>query len=206
MKHLILAAALAAAPLASQAAVVLDQQDPVVTGSTAVGFVTTDLAQTFTVGVTGVFAAVELNISSFSLSHDPLTVSLRKTAGIVPSTLAADILATTTITAADANAALTDLIDFSFAGVGVTAGDFLAIVVTPAADQTWELDFDVTNAYADGRRVSATGGVFGTPSSSDLTFATYVDAAPGSDVPLPAAAPLMALGLGALGLAARRRG
>lgn len=201
MKNLLLAAALVAAPLCAQAAVVADQQNPTTTGNTAVGIVTTDLGQTFTVGVDGIFAGVTVDAFTQSAMTADLTVTLRSVTSGLPS---ATSLATTTLSALAANAGPSDYIDFSFANVAVNIGDVLAVVFSSSIGEHWFIDSDSAASYLSGTRVASNdGGASFSNVGGDLTFATFVD--DGTEVPLPAAAPLMAAGLAGLFAASRRR-
>ena len=192
-------ALLAAASPAATYAATLDQQNAATTGNTAVGIVTTDLGQTFTVGIEGIFAGVSFDAFTVSASVADVTVSLRTTSGGLPTST---ILASTLLSPATANAAASDYVDFSFANVAVNIGDVLAVVFSSNIGENWFVDSDSGASYGGGARVASNdGGASFTNVGGDLTFATFVE----TPVPVPAAAPLLAAGLAGLGLLARRR-
>lgn len=212
MKSLRLAAALSAAaliaPVAAEAAVVLDQQDANRTGSTGLGITAgglTDHAQTFTVGVDGFLDSITMDVDRITFGNDPLTISVRNTVSGVPSTAAPDILASITVDLASIDADPVDVFDFSFAAIPVNIGDVLAVVLTTAGlGQEWAVGTDFSALYAGGARYVSSGGGFAQVGEADLVFATYVETDL-SQVPVPAAAPLLAAGLAGLGLLSRRR-
>ena len=90
----------------------------------------------------------------------------------------------------------------------LSAGDwYLSIVAEVAGTTPWYWASDNTQGgYAFFRTAGFEQSGFGTFSTSDTFAVTLGEGAPGAQVPLPAALPLLGAGLAALGLLARRRG
>ena len=198
----------------ASAAVIIDQNftttdDP--NNGTGVGIVTTSLAQTFEVGLTGSLAAIELNILKFSGTTADLTIDIRSLVGSSPDPLAANALATVNIN----NSAIATLsssphlwssiyVDFSFANIAVTAGDSLSFVISSVIGEGFDIQTDYLNGYSNGSRWSQNGdgATFSELSTADLAFNSYIDVA---NIPEPSIWALFSIGMVGLGLARRRK-
>jgi hypothetical protein len=193
----------------------------------------TDYAQTFTVGLTGTMTSVDVWITRQSqvFTNADLLWDIRSTSFRQP---LIDTTFTNVPTNADASALASGSIspnNVPFApnvgtwmsislgaGVQVTTGDILALVLR------LEDRFIISNTYlwfgvgpnpysggeAFGRSTSSADWFpdsfqFPRPNRTDFSFRTFVDTAPVSQVPIPAALPLFATGLAGLGFLARRR-
>ncbi len=176
---------------------------------TGLGIVTTGLAQTFTVGVTGTLASVEFNILKMSGTTGDLSVDIRSLVGGVPDSLMANALATSTISNSLINTYggsiyswTTISVDVSAANIAVASGDMFAFVLNSPLGEEFGIQTDYTNAYAGGQRYSQNGDgtSFGGLSSADLAFKTTV-----ISVPEPSVITLFGLGLLGLGIARGRQ-
>ena len=174
--------------------------------STGLGIVTTALAQTFTVGVTGTLASVEFNVLKTSGTTGDLSFDIRSLVGGVPELLMADALTTSTISSSLINTAggawTTISVDVSAANIAVATGDMFAFVLNSPIGESFSVQTDYTNAYAGGQRYSQNGdgNFFFGSFSADLAFKTTV-----TSVPEPTIITLFALGLIGLGIARGRQ-
>ena len=165
-----------------------------------------DIAQTFTVGLSGDLDEFALKLGRYSYLVGDLLIDLRTTSSGVPTMpdSGANILTSLTLAHSDipvnSQAWVTWVLSSPFS---VTAGDVLAAVVRPSPaaafgnSPTWAGDLSTTDTYLGGGRFirgSASGWSLG-GQGVDLTLRTYVNQ--GSTVPLPSAA---WAGLGLLGL------
>lgn len=200
----LIAAALICVSASGAQAATLDQNfvttdDP--NNNTGVGFVTTSLGQSFTVGVTGIFHSLSFNILKIAGTTGDISVELRNMVGGSPDVLLANALASATVLNSEIDTFggqpydwTTITLDFSGAGLFVNAGDQLAFTVTSTIDEKFGIQTDYTDAYAGGARFSQNGdgSAFASLSTADLAFSTSVSA-----VPLPAGLPLLLSGFAA---------
>ncbi|MCP5371965.1 MAG: PEP-CTERM sorting domain-containing protein [Hyphomicrobiales bacterium] len=209
--------ALGIAAPAPASATVVDQQFTTtgpVDSNTATGVTFAAMAQTFTVGVTGLLAAVELYVLRTGGTTGDLTVDIRGlVSGGAPEPLAANALGSTTLANADVPVRPSTtpygfapiLIDLTAANIAVTAGQILAIGVSSAAGEFFVFQTDYSNGYAGGGLwTQSSDGLAFSPTTSDFSFTTYVNT--GTSVPEPGTLGLLVVGLTGLGWAHRRRG
>lgn len=182
-----------------------------------------EFAQTFTVGVSGLLSSVNVRIFG-----DPPTIinnflDVENVTLAIRSTLTGPDLASVAIPGANIPTSYFNLggvsVDLTTAGVQVHAGESLAIVMSSTS--TNGNVYWVTRGVSDPVLLPTTyaGGSFyyhyaGSPwgnfadgyrvAGQDAGFNTFVDPSLAA-TPLPAALPLFATGLGALGLLGRRR-
>ena len=197
----------------ASAAVILDQNfvttdDP--NNNTALGIVTTSLAQTFTVGISGKLDSIVIQVLQDPATTGDLIGDIRALTGSAPASLASSALASVTVanggigTIGSTPYAWTSiLVDVSAANIMVTSGDMLSFVLSSPIGEVFFAQTDYTNAYAGGSRWSQDGD--GTPfselASADLAFKTYVD----TELPEPATLVIFGVGLAGLGYVRRRR-
>jgi len=194
---------------ASDAAPVLDQSfDPGPAGTASGISGEVDKAQTFTVGLAGTLARVDVDIQRADATvTDPLLFDVRATtAGGAPIESNSTTLASLSIPAV--NVSLTRgffSVDVSAFGIPVTPGEILAIVLRkpgePDVDYSWF--GNQSGGYPAGAgyfRNPTAGFATWTPlGEEDLGFKSFVA------VPAPSAVVLFAVGIGALaGLTWRR--
>jgi hypothetical protein len=192
----------------ARAAVVLDQQNvfpnPSIGDSSNAGSI--EYGQTFTVGVAGTLAQVDVYVARFSPTTDNLVFRLYSTTGGVPSAqLGTDL----TLAPTDVSSTTPDFesFDVSAFSVSVNVGDVLAFAVTTSTNFSsfgYILPFSTTQLYAGGQPVSRVMNAppdpwqAATGVTRDYAFRTYVDA-----VPEPSALAMLSLIAGAT---LRRRG
>ena len=162
-------------------------------------------AQTFTVGIAGTLAAVDVfitNQSSGSVTGTDLVAEIFAIAANVPSGAA---LASTTINEAAIPTGFGFFnIDFSSFGLNVNIGQQLAIVLresnnNPNTIYSWA--GTANDSYAGGMRTFDIGGGF-VNTTTDFFFRTFVDTVA---VPEPGTLALFSIGLAAMGLTRRRK-
>lgn len=192
---------------------VLDQEyspDPAVppVGSAIVGHdirnTIFNMGQTFTVGVTGILAAIEIRVRKDAAIFEDLTLDLRTPNGSLPG-LAAATLATAVLSAGDIPDTVFSFVSFDISGAGidVTAGDFLSFVLSSPTQHRSPASYVIANSGAEGGYSGGDGFLAHYQDgnnftiNSDLFFRTFVE------VPAPGA--LAILGLGVFCIAATRR-
>ena len=172
------------------------------------------MAQSFTVGLSGLMVQVEVEISNFDESPtEDMTFSIVRAPGLVPSTAPADELFSTTVLAADVPASRTSVLIDVF--VPVAVDDQLAWVMDAPEDpdtgfNTWSVYAQTGNPYTRG----AASRFPGDAREEDLGFRTFVDETFQPFQPVPTlssigvaalAAVLLLLGMIALRTASARR-
>ena len=173
---------------------------------------TFDAGQTFTVGVAGRLAHVDLQVMRFQNTSLPLFLDIRTTSGGLPtesntSTLTTVSMAPTNLTVFTGGNISFPIVafDVSAANIAVTPGEQLAITLRSANASSdgyiWLTGGQANDAYAAGSAVNrASGGTWQVLSGinlQDASFQTFVS------VPEPASMVLLAL---PLLLAHRRKG
>jgi len=172
--------------------------------ATMVGIVTTSLAQTFTVGVTGTFDTVEFKVIKYPETTGNLTFDIRhaSVAGQTqfdfdtPDPFFSNTLFTATILNADIGASFpwsSITVDLSSARIEAKEGDMFALVLTSTLGQAFAVQTDYLNGYSYGERCSQIedGSFFSPHDYADLTFKTTMNV----NVPEPNSISLPALGL-----------
>jgi hypothetical protein len=173
------------------AALVVDQEYdvgvlPYMNGTTAVGIKDTSPAwQTFTVGITGQLARVDLGVYATLSQPLPLIVEVTSTVGDQPNLTPAGVLASRTVAASEIPVLATPgavdeyfslSVDFSAELLDVTAGEHLAIVVRTDLDSIvyswWVNQGEVIDGYPGGKSILPTLGF------RDSQFRTVVDVVP----------------------------
>ena len=139
-------------------------------------------AQTFTVGAGGVLTDVEVLVAGAYGAAEPLVLEIQSTTAGVPD---GTVLATASLARAVVpNAAAYTNFDVSGAGLSVTAGELLAIVLrtdpVPAgsgASYVWEGEVDALALYLGGEALGTMNAIpWSDPGfSADFGFRTYVD-------------------------------
>jgi hypothetical protein len=154
----------------------LDQQNTNLSG-TGAGIDTLNWGgQTFTAGLTGPLARVDVSLFCFTCTgtFPNLTLSLRATSGNLPT---GPDLATTTLPGSSSGASsyVTGIFDTP---ATVTAGTVYALVVRPVAEPsagTYAVTISSLNPYANGQRLSSgDSGSTWAGASTDLGFKTFV--------------------------------
>lgn len=196
---------------ATLAAIIDQEYDPTGSSQVLIVDVDNDLAQTFTVGITGTLSSIDLMIDSFNATDD-LLVDFRRTTlsgSPVESDTGSDILgsfavAANTITAL--GAITFKNYDVSSLGIAVTAGEILAITLTSSESTgrfRWatktSAGYSGGDGYLRGSDIGST--TWTTFAGSDHGFRTYIQ-----PVPVPAAIWLFGSGLlGIVGIARRKK-
>lgn len=180
--------------------------------NSGVGLAWDGLAQSFTVGLSGVLDSVSLNVLKLAGTTGDLTVEIRSVTGGTPDPFSGSALASATISNGDIDVfgaqpyAFSNIhVDFSSANIAVTSGDILAFALLSPFGEGFGVQTDYLGAYAGGNRFSQIGdgtAWFNNTPNADLTFSTYVDVSP---VPVPAAVWLFGTALlGLIGISKRR--
>lgn len=198
-------------PGSVRAAPVLDQSFDASGGSFLSGITSSqELAQTFTVGLTGLLTSVDVQIRNFGASL-PLLLDIRSTSGGAPVEPNAPVLASASLPPASIPGTV-GFVSFGFTPFAVTAGDVLAIALRASPGQggfAYGWQGDAAGGYGPGQRYLRTPGTVtwfggGSLSDQDFGFKTFVDTAAVA-VPEPTSLALFATGLLALALMLRRR-
>jgi len=189
---------------ASHAAPILDQvfdPGPAPTVSAGISGVT-DKAQTFTVGIAGTLARVEVDIRrDDNTVIEPLLFDVRATtAGGAPIESNSTTLASVSIAAASIPVTPGFVsVDVSAFGIPVTPGEILAIVLRkPGLDDVDYIWFGGEgNPYPAGSEYSriTAGGTWTASEGNDLGFRTFVTV---SAVPAPSGVVLLGMGVSVL--------
>lgn len=209
-RALFIAAVVVSAPV--RAAPILDQSADGPAGFPELVFSSQQLAQTFTVGLTGQLTRVDVKIRKEEnppLSPgpiSPLLLDIRPTASGAPQEADSPVLASASIAPATIPTVL-GFVSIDLSPIAVNAGDVLAIalLVSPGETGSFRWAGTSTDAYGGGRffaRNAAPPADVFAPFGSDLVFRTFVDTA---TVPEPATLTIFGIGLTGLGLLRRRR-
>jgi hypothetical protein len=209
----IIAVASVAAPFTASAVPVLDQSHVFAPASIAarVGTIGSSLnvavVQTFTVGMTGVFDQLDIQVDKAGTPTQNFVVDI-----VSGSTPMGAALASRTLTPADFATAPTFLsLDFSAAGLLVSTGDFLAFRLTSLQDFTGNVNEyraygESNGSYAGGSGAHYQNGVISPNTTAwDFNFRTFVDAGRPVQVPEPSTLALLGIGLAGLATARRRK-
>jgi hypothetical protein len=182
--------------------------------NTGLGLVNTGLAQSFTVGISGILNSVSFNILKLNGTTGDLTIDIRNMTAGAPDLSSVSALASTTVSNSDIDtfgvipyAYSNILADFSSANISVSSGDILAFVLSSPIGEDFGVQTDYLDGYAAGSRFSQNGDgtAWANLASADLTFSTYVDVNI-SPVPVPAAFWLFGTALiGFVGMSRRRK-
>jgi hypothetical protein len=159
----------------------IDQQNTTLSGSGVGISITNWGGQTFTAGLTGKLAQVDINLfcSTCTGTSPNLTLSLRATSGNLP--MGADIASATV---AGNNSGASSFFTATFSSPPtITAGAVYAIIIRPTANPsagTYAITRSSTNVYAGGQRVNSadSGGTWTAPltagQTTDAGFKTYI--------------------------------
>ena len=222
---IVMALLLGFGPSAGHSSPLVDQQQTELNATGGFQTGEHDIAQTFTVGITGQLDSISIIAAS---GGPPMALNLLLTSGGLPTSL---ILASATIAGTKAGPPLWTTFDFSSSNVIVTFGEVLAFepIETGSFGQAVGEEFTGTgdgsvpvgpDPYSGGamfyRQFPCPGMSCPPPTEgawvpvpmlnpggfkdADMTFMTVV-----SPTPLPAALPLFATGLGVIGLLSWRR-
>jgi hypothetical protein len=168
----------------ANAAVVLDQQNVFVSaiGDTANAF-SQEVGQTFTVGVAGELAQVDVYLARFPFTTDNLVFRLyNTTSGLPNAQLGTDL--TLPPAAVSTTAADFESFDVSAFNLNVNVGDVLAFSIISTGSTSYILPFSETQLYAGGQPVRRVMNAPPDPWQPnpgvvrDYGFRTYVDAVP----------------------------
>lgn len=165
-----------------------------------------NIAQTFTVGVTGVLSSIEVVVRKHPDIFENLTLDIRTPNGSLPG-LAGATLATAVLSPGDIPDSVTSFVSFDLSGAGfdVTAGDFLSFVLSSPTLHSSPASYFISDSAAEGGYDGGEGfwASFQDGNNfevrSDLFFRTFVD------VPEPGAVIPLIAGLAVIGLARQRR-